>query len=115
MRVRMLVVAMIATPLLASVSHAQSVKAGDHPNMDKSGNGLASWSAANRPVEDTDVVLWHTLGVTHIPRSEDWPVMPNEVARFMLLPANFFDRSPALDVPAAGCRHCPPGQCTCGH
>ena len=33
MRVRMLVVAMIATPLLASVSQAQSQKAGDHPNM----------------------------------------------------------------------------------
>jgi primary-amine oxidase len=99
------------TPYSPDEIHA----AGDHPNMDKSGNGLALWSAANRPVEDTDVVLWHTLGVTHIPRSEDWPVMPNEVASFMLMPANFFDRSPALDVPAAGCSHCPPGQCTCSH
>ena len=41
--------------------------------------------------------------------------MPTEVAGFMLMPANFFDRSPALDVPAAGCSHCPPGQCTCSH
>jgi hypothetical protein len=33
MRVRMLVVAMIATPLLASVSYAQSSNANDHANM----------------------------------------------------------------------------------
>jgi primary-amine oxidase len=75
--------------------------AGEHPNGDRSGAGLPAWSAADRPIEDTDVVLWHTVGVTHVPRSEDWPVMPTEVASFMLLPTNFFDRNPALDVPAA--------------
>ncbi|WP_168701642.1 primary-amine oxidase [Gordonia paraffinivorans] len=97
--------------------------AGDHPNQDRSGAGLPSWTAANRPVENTDVVLWHTVGVTHIPRSEDWPVMPTEVASFMLVPNNFFDKNPALDVPdlskshcsSSGCSHCPPGECTCGH
>ena len=46
-------------------------------------------------------MLWHTLGVTHIPRAEDWPVMPTEVAGFHLLPVNFFDKNPALDVPAS--------------
>lgn len=75
--------------------------AGDHPNGDRSGSGLPAWTAANRTVENTDVVLWHTVGVTHIPRSEDWPVMPTEVASFLLVPNNFFDRNPALDVPPA--------------
>lgn len=97
--------------------------AGDHPNADRSGAGLPTWTAANRSVENTDVVLWHTVGVTHIPRSEDWPVMPTEVASFMLLPNNFFDKSPALDVPGTvkdqcvtgTCEHCPPDACTCGH
>ncbi|WP_216897519.1 primary-amine oxidase [Nocardia alni] len=84
------------TPYSPSEMHS----AGDHPNADRSGAGLPAWTAANRPVENTDVVLWHTVGVTHIPRSEDWPVMPTEVASFMLLPNNFFDRNPALDVPA---------------
>jgi primary-amine oxidase len=79
--------------------------AGEHPNADRSGAGLPAWTAANRPVENTDVVLWHTVGVTHIPRSEDWPVMPVEVAGFMLLPNNFFDRNPALDVPPSEPRH----------
>ncbi|GAC50751.1 primary-amine oxidase [Gordonia aichiensis] len=96
--------------------------AGDHPNQDRAGAGLPAWTAANRPVENTDVVLWHTVGVTHIPRSEDWPVMPTEIASFMLVPNNFFDKNPALDVPdlsadhcsSIGCAHCPPGECTCG-
>jgi primary-amine oxidase len=79
--------------------------AGDYPNQDRSGAGLPAWTAANRPVEDTDVVLWHSLGVTHIPRAEDWPVMPTEVAGFHLLPVNFFDENPALDVPANAPRH----------
>ncbi|MFJ9587966.1 primary-amine oxidase [Streptomyces acidicola] len=79
--------------------------AGEHPNGSRRGAGLPEWTAQNRPVEDTDVVLWHTLGVTHIPRSEDWPVMPTEVASFMLLPNNFFDQNPALDVPANEPKH----------
>ncbi len=73
--------------------------AGEYPNQSRSGDGLPRWTRANRPTEDTDVVLWHTLGVTHIPRAEDWPVMPVEKAGFHLLPVNFFDKNPALDVP----------------
>jgi primary-amine oxidase len=79
--------------------------AGDYPNQDRSGAGLPTWTAANRPVEDTDVVLWHTLGVTHIPRAEDWPVMPTEEAGFHLFPVNFFDKNPALDVPPNATKH----------
>jgi primary-amine oxidase len=43
--------------------------------------------------------------VTHIPRAEDWPVMPTEVVGFHLLPVNFFDKNPALDVPASSSAH----------
>ena len=80
--------------------------AGEYPNQSRSGAGLPEWTKANRPVVDTDVVLWHTLGVTHIPRAEDWPVMPVEKAGFTLLPVNFFDKNPALDVPANASTHC---------
>ena len=45
-------------------------------------------------------MLWHTLGTTHFPRPEDWPVMPVEHCGFTLKPAGFFDRNPTLDVPA---------------
>ncbi len=73
--------------------------AGDYPNQHGGGAGLPNWTAADRPVVDTDIVLWHSFGVTHIPRPEDWPVMPVEYTGFTLIPVGFFDRNPALDVP----------------
>ncbi|WP_448616505.1 primary-amine oxidase [Modestobacter sp. URMC 112] len=87
--------------------------AGDFPNMDRSGAGLPEWTKADRPVEDTDVVLWHSLGVTHVPRAEDWPVMPMEKAGFHLFPVNFFDKNPALDVPASAQEHTTTGEAAC--
>ena len=73
--------------------------AGDYPNQHRGGAGLPEWTAQDRPIVDTDIVLWHTFGVTHIPRPEDWPVMPVEYTGFTLVPFGFFDRNPALDVP----------------
>jgi primary-amine oxidase len=73
--------------------------AGDYPNQSAGGNGLAKWSAANRPLAASDVVLWYTLGVTHTPRPEDWPVMPVHEAGFELVPVGFFTRNPVLARP----------------
>jgi primary-amine oxidase len=78
---------------------AEKYAAGDYPNQHPGGAGLPEWTAANRSIENTDVVLWYTMGHTHIPRLEDWPVMPVSYVGFMLKPLNFFDRNPALDVP----------------
>lgn len=74
--------------------------AGDYPNQHAGGAGLPAWVRADRSIEDTDIVLWHTFGPTHIPRTEDWPVMPVERTGFALKPAGFFDRNPALEPPA---------------
>jgi primary-amine oxidase len=71
---------------------------GDYPNQSR-GGGLTKWTAANRAIDNTDVVLWYTLGVTHNPRPEDWPVMPVDTAEFRLIPWGFFARNPALDLP----------------
>ena len=79
--------------------------AGDHPNQHRGGAGLPEWTAADRPLVDEDVVLWHTFGVTHLPRPEDWPVMPVEYTGFSLVPVGFFDQNPALDVPPSAA-HC---------
>jgi primary-amine oxidase len=79
--------------------------AGDYPNQHHGHAGLPTWTAEDRPIVDTDIVLWHSFGVTHIPRPEDWPVMPVEYTGFTLLPFGFFDRNPALDVPPSS-DHC---------
>jgi primary-amine oxidase len=61
--------------------------------------GLPVWTAQNRSIEDTDVVLWYVFGIHHITRPEEWPVMSVDVVSFWLKPVGFFDRNPALDVP----------------
>ncbi|GHH72582.1 amine oxidase [Streptomyces sulfonofaciens] len=82
--------------------------AGDLVNMHPGGAGLPAWTAADRSVDDTDIVLWHTFGLTHFPRPEDWPVMPVDTTGFVLKPYGFFDRNPALDLPAPAGHHCHP-------
>ncbi|HEY6624670.1 MAG TPA: primary-amine oxidase [Acidimicrobiales bacterium] len=79
--------------------------AGDYPNQHAGGDGLPLWTAADRSLTDTDLVAWHTFGVTHVPRPEDWPVMPVEYCGFQLVPVGFFDANPALDLPPSP-SHC---------
>jgi primary-amine oxidase len=77
---------------------------GDFPVQAESDTGLPAWTEANRPIENTDVVLWYVFGIHHITRPEDWPVMPTDIVSFWLKPFGFFDRNPALDVPPSP--HC---------
>ncbi len=85
---------------------AERYAAGDYPNQSRGGDGLPAWTTANRPLIDEDLVVWHTFGVCHIPRPEEWPVMPVEYTGFTLKPQGFFDRNPALDVPPSTDGHC---------
>lgn len=83
--------------------------AGDYPNQHPGGDGLPKYVQGNRALENEDIVLWHTFGLTHNVRSEDFPLMPVEYCGFTLKPNNFFDRNPALDVPSPhslGGDHC---------
>jgi primary-amine oxidase len=88
---------------------------GEWVNQSGTDEGLPTWTAANRSIENTDVVLWYVGGIHHVPRIEDWPVMPADIIAFWLKPWGFFDRNPTLDLPPSGSCHCPPGACTCGH
>jgi primary-amine oxidase len=77
---------------------------GEWPVQQAADTGLPAWTGADRPIVDRDVVLWYTLAHHHVPRPEDWPVMPVARLGFALRPVGFFDRNPALDVPPPGHR-----------
>lgn len=72
--------------------------AGPYPNQSRGGDGLPAYAAQHRPVVNADIVLWCTIGFHHVPRPEDWPVMPTLWHSVTLVPDGFFDRDPALDL-----------------
>jgi primary-amine oxidase len=73
--------------------------AGDYPNQGRGADGLPAYVRQHRRIEGADIVLWYTMGFHHIPRPEDWPVMPTMWHSLSLVPDGFFDRNPALDDP----------------
>mmetsp|Transcript_22578 Transcript_22578/g.38518 ORF Transcript_22578/g.38518 Transcript_22578/m.38518 type:complete len:752 (-) Transcript_22578:1328-3583(-) len=77
----------------------QRFPAGEHTVSSTECLGLAKWTAQDQSLVNADPVVYYSFGVTHIPRVEDFPIMPAESATFMLKPASFFTCNPALDVP----------------
>ncbi|KAH0450848.1 hypothetical protein IEQ34_021540 [Dendrobium chrysotoxum] len=75
---------------VTSYSRDEMYPGGEFPNQNPRVNeGLATWVKKNR----------YVFGITHVPRLEDWPVMPVDRLGFMLMPHGFFNCSPAVDVP----------------
>lgn len=72
---------------------------GKYTNQSRGGTGVRAWANRKDNVLDEDIVVWVQFGINHIPRVEDFPVMPCEVLKVSLKPVNFFDKNPSLDVP----------------
>ncbi|HEX6242769.1 MAG TPA: hypothetical protein VFZ61_17770 [Polyangiales bacterium] len=80
----------------------QRFAAGAFPSQASSREGVSRYVTPAEPLtpaQGDDVVLWYTLGLSHVPRLEDYPVMSTETIAFRLVPHGFFDRNPALEVP----------------
>jgi primary-amine oxidase len=73
---------------------------GELVNQNDGYGAIDSWIESDRDIDGQDIVLWHSFGLTHFPRPEDWPIMPVDTTGFSLVPHGFFDRNPTLDVPA---------------
>lgn len=75
--------------------------AGDYPHdpSPDANGGIRAWTQKDRPVANADVVVWYNVGLTHLVRTEDFPVMPVEFIGFHLKPYHFFDVNPAIDIP----------------
>jgi len=73
--------------------------AGRHPSQAKKPGGIAAFRADDEPLDGQDLVAWYTIGITHLPRPEEYPIMPATHVGFRLVPAGFFAENPAMDVP----------------
>jgi len=78
---------------------AERYPAGEFTPQGKGGEGLPEWVGKGRSVEGQRLVVWHAFGVCHVPRVEDFPVMPCETTGFTLKPDGFFAGNPAIDLP----------------
>ncbi|WP_423182713.1 primary-amine oxidase [Arthrobacter sp. NyZ413] len=85
--------------------------AGEYPNQSAllSNDGLPAYIEADESIVNEDLVMWHSFGLNHVVRIEDWPVMPKQMTGFFIEPYGFFDENPTLDLPsdkAAEGSHC---------
>lgn len=81
-----------ATPF----TEGEFAAAGPHTVMHAGQGGLQEITKGDRDISVCDLVMWHTVALSHVPRPEDWPVMPVEYTGFHLIPVGFFDRNPML-------------------
>jgi primary-amine oxidase len=87
--------AFLEHPLWVTIADPHQMYAsGEWVNIGRDREGVSMWSAGDRSIVDKDVVLWYTLSVLHLPRPEDWPVMPSHTAGFRLVPIGFFAANP---------------------
>jgi primary-amine oxidase len=61
-------------------------------------------TAGEEPIYDRDVVVWYSLGMTHFPRVEDYPVMSSARLSVTFQPDGFFARNPAVGLGQVGGR-----------
>jgi primary-amine oxidase len=52
--------------------------------------------ADQRSIYDRDIIVWYSLGETHVVRPEDYPLMSNMKLSVRFVPDGFFARNPAL-------------------
>ncbi|KDQ14911.1 hypothetical protein BOTBODRAFT_131906 [Botryobasidium botryosum FD-172 SS1] len=62
-------------------------------------DSVSEWVKDGSNLENEDILLFLTFGITHIVRPEDWPVMPSERVKISFKPIGFFKANPSLDVP----------------
>lgn len=78
--------------------------AGDYPSQQPSElDGIVEWTKKNRKIDNEDIVVWYNFGAHHLPRPEDWPIMPQTKVGFKLRPYGFFDKNPTLNLPPPPC------------
>ena len=75
----------------------QLYAAGAYPDQAKNDyRDTLYYYANNDSIYNKDIVVWYSLGATHAPRVEDYPLMTDMKLGVNFLPDGFFSRNPAL-------------------
>jgi len=70
---------------------------GRYPNQPTRNYADTLYFRANTDsIYDRDIVVWYSLGETHVPRPEDYPLMPDMTVSVLFRPDGFFQSNPAL-------------------
>jgi primary-amine oxidase len=89
----------------------QLYAAGAYPNQAKSNYTDTLYSYADTSsVYDKDIVVWYSMGDTHVPRPEDFPLMTSKRLSVGFHPDGFFLRNPVLGPRGADTRPSPGSQ-----
>ncbi|OCJ66441.1 tyramine oxidase [Agrobacterium tumefaciens] len=72
--------------------------AGEYMNHSDGNGGVSDFVKKDRSLLNEDIVLWHTFGIHHQVRPEDFPVQPCIFAGFKLMPNGFFNKNPGIDL-----------------
>jgi primary-amine oxidase len=79
--------------------HGQHYASGAYPYQSKPTSTDALPHYANDDsIYDKDVVVWYSLGQTHLVRPEDYPLISNMKISVVFRPDGFFERNPALGL-----------------
>ncbi|KAK0461555.1 copper amine oxidase [Armillaria novae-zelandiae] len=62
-------------------------------------DSIGAWVKGEQNIENEDILVYLTVGTTHITRPEDWPAMPVEHLNITLKPQSFFTMNPSMDIP----------------
>ena len=77
--------------------------AGAYPNQASSSYTDTLYSYAdNSSIYDKDIVVWYSMGDTHVPRPEDFPLMSSKKISVVFHPDGFFERNPMFGAADAG-------------
>lgn len=79
---------MFVTPYADDEVYPSGVHINQHPGGDNW--ELAEWVDRDACVDNKDIVVWASFGMTHFARPEDYPIMPVESLRLHLKPSSFF-------------------------
>lgn len=67
---------------------------------DTPADSIGNWVKGGQSADGEDILVYFNIGTTHIPRPEDWPVMPVDHVIATLKPVSFFKANPSMDVPS---------------